>query len=225
MNAARQAVIFDWNGTLLNDAQYLLDATNVVMTYYGLPTVSLSYYQEIYTVPIKEMYRKLGCSEEILSKRSDELVGVYMKEFSRLSETVLARRRAGEMLNALKKQERKIAILSNYTTREIVTTSKRLELDGYFDAILANDPEDGAAPFHKKGKGDRLRGFLQEQSIQRAFIVGDTVEEIEIAREHGHLSIVITNGTCTREKLEAGKPDFLIEDLGEIPTIVEKVFG
>ncbi|MEX0596714.1 MAG: HAD hydrolase-like protein, partial [Candidatus Paceibacterota bacterium] len=54
-------------------------------------------------------------------------------------------------------------------------------------------------------------------------IVGDTIEEVQIARHLGALVCSITHGNCSTNRLKEAKPDYLISDLGQIVNIVRKI--
>jgi len=133
------------------------------------------------------------------------------------------RRGARALLHALNKKPEHSVILSNQTIANIASHIQRLDVHDCFTALLANDAPGPA--FVKRNKGERLNRYLNERRISRAIIVGDTEEEIDIAKEHGLVSIAITDGVCSTRRLKAAKPDFLIDSLTEIPAIADRVFG
>ena len=53
-------------------------------------------------------------------------------------------------------------------------------------------------------------------------IVGDSVEEIEIAREQGLISVAITGGCASEDRLRGEKPDYLIHSLHELKPILQE---
>ena len=53
-------VIWDWNGTLLNDVPHAIDTINFLLEPRGLPLMSIERYREIFGFPIRRYYETLG---------------------------------------------------------------------------------------------------------------------------------------------------------------------
>ena len=53
-------------------------------------------------------------------------------------------------------------------------------------------------------------------------IIGDSVEEIHIAREQGLISVAITGGCVSEKRLRAEKPDYVIHALTELKPIMQE---
>ncbi len=127
------------------------------------------------------------------------------------------------MLQTLAKQNNDLLILSNHTTEKIALHTKRLGIHDYFSTILANGED--RRNFKHRLKSDRMGDYLKKKDADKAIVIGDTPEEIEIAQHHGVVSVAITNGQCSTKRLRAAKPDFLINNLNEVPAIAHRVFG
>ncbi len=65
-------VIWDWNGTLLNDAWLCVDVMNGMLAERKLPLRTLEQYMEIFDFPVRDYYIKLGFD---FSRESFEVVG------------------------------------------------------------------------------------------------------------------------------------------------------
>ena len=66
-------IIWDWNGTLLNDAWLCVDVMNGLLEEYDLPVSTLERYRAIFDFPVKDYYEKLGFD---FSKDPFEKVGM-----------------------------------------------------------------------------------------------------------------------------------------------------
>ena len=55
-----QHVIWDWNGTLLNDAEIVLEANNILLREHGLKEITLADYRAKFTDPVIRYYEELG---------------------------------------------------------------------------------------------------------------------------------------------------------------------
>ena len=54
-------------------------------------------------------------------------------------------------------------------------------------------------------------------------IVGDSIEEIEIGRKFGMKTVAYTQGDYTPYRLKKKKPDFLIDNLKQLKSIIKKL--
>lgn len=52
-------IIWDWNGTILNDTPVAVEATNILLQRFGYPTITLEYYRENVETPIVNFYSKI----------------------------------------------------------------------------------------------------------------------------------------------------------------------
>ena len=55
-----QHIIWDWNGTLLNDAWLFVDIMNGVLSNRKLPLITVDDYRKLFCFPVKDYYKKLG---------------------------------------------------------------------------------------------------------------------------------------------------------------------
>lgn len=224
MSPDKQAVIFDWNGTLLADTKLAVAATNAATRLLGAKPATVQRYQKEYSMPLRQMYVNLGCDEQELNRRLDEVFRVWGEHYGLGVHRLRLRRGARAVLQELKEQEHKTAILSNFTVKNIASQTQRLCVHHYLDEILANGCNELQNIMHKADKGERLKAFVDKHDIRQALVVGDSPEEIEIAHNYGYLGVGITGGFCARSRIRAAKPDFMINSLNELPAIVRRVF-
>ena len=65
-------IIWDWNGTLLNDAWLCVEVMNLLLKRRDLKEIDLNIYQSVFGFPIIDYYRRLGFTFE---KESFEIPG------------------------------------------------------------------------------------------------------------------------------------------------------
>ena len=53
-------VIWDWNGTLIDDVWLCLDILNMILSSYKKETVSRDQYLDLFNHPVKQYYEELG---------------------------------------------------------------------------------------------------------------------------------------------------------------------
>ena len=74
-------IIWDWNGTIFNDLDLCVELINGLLNKYGLQQISSDEYKDIFTIPVKNYYEKVGFD---FSKLSFEVVGKeWMDEYER----------------------------------------------------------------------------------------------------------------------------------------------
>ena len=64
-------VIWDWNGTLLDDNWLCVEVMNTLLSSRNLPLLTLERYRDIFDFPVKNYYEKLGFN---FKKESFEIV-------------------------------------------------------------------------------------------------------------------------------------------------------
>ena len=51
----KKHIIFDWNGTLVNDTEIFVDVLNELLEYRQLPKIDVNQYKDLFCVPIKKI--------------------------------------------------------------------------------------------------------------------------------------------------------------------------
>ena len=74
-----QHIIWDWNGTLLNDGWLFVDVMNSILLNRKMKTITLEKYRQIFGFPVKEYYINLGFD---LEKEPFEICGLeFINEY------------------------------------------------------------------------------------------------------------------------------------------------
>ena len=58
-------IIWDWNGTLVDDAWLCVEIMNTILNKRGYKLIDINEYRKYFTFPVKEYYIKLGFNFEI----------------------------------------------------------------------------------------------------------------------------------------------------------------
>lgn len=71
-------IIWDFNGTLLDDVRETLDATNALLARYGKPMLAdADAYRRVFGFPVIDYYEKIGLEREKFEIYADEWVAEY----------------------------------------------------------------------------------------------------------------------------------------------------
>src|SRR4051794_8535227 len=108
--AGKKHLIWDWNGTLLDDLGLSFQAVSVQLLEHGLPALTLERYREVFRFPVREYYRELGfdferISFEKLSAHFMELHGKGVGDCALFQGTA-------ELLHELKRDGIELSVLS-----------------------------------------------------------------------------------------------------------------
>ncbi len=216
-------VVFDWNGTLFDDTRIVLVAANASeIPMLGLAPVTLAQMRDSYEVPIIKAYENLGVDPELFRQKSPEISPIFHKTYEPLVAKARTRPGARRLLDALKTNHAQMIILSNHTVEGIYFQLSRLKLGHYFSDILANENTNAS---HHTGKQHRLEAYLEKNHFEpnEVVIIGDTPEEVKIGRSLGLHTISISGGMCSRSRLVAAKPDYLVSSVKQVVNIVEGI--
>ncbi len=223
MRPDRNTVIFDWNGTLLDDARAVHQSFLAVQVRYGKKQSSFDLFREYFDVPFESLYLKLGFSTDELEKNKREMWESFHETYAPLEKEMPLRKGARKVLASLCEGPVECLILSNHFEEKIAGLCAKHEIAPYIHGTLANKGIEDHIDC--KPKKERLiRHLAGRKGEGRALIVGDTPEEVRIGHELGLVSVAVTGGFASEERLVAEKPDFLVHALEDLPAIADEVF-
>jgi phosphoglycolate phosphatase len=214
-------VAFDWNGTLLSDTFPIYEGDREVCKFLNLRVPSYKEFTEIFDIPVKNYYLKLGAKEADLMKKAQQIEDIFHGHYEKRIQKVRTRAHTKTILNLLREKQIRSMIFSNHLTDKIAEQLERLKIRHFFDEVSGNS--DPTTAFKKRAKNQRLADYLKSKNIkaEETIIIGDTIEEIQIARELGAKVVAITHGNCSTKRLKEAKPDYLITSLLEIKNILK----
>ncbi len=199
-------IIWDWNGTLLNDVAYCVGCMNRLLLDFQLPELSTTKYQEVFTFPVKDYYENIGFD---FQKESFPILGHrFMDYYSESINNCELQPKAAEVLQLFQKAGKQQFILSAMEHHSLRAMLKNMEIDRYFHAAYGIDNLLAA------GKLDRAKVMLQEHHIDlsKTLLIGDTLHDKEVADQIGCEVLFVANGHQSRQRLEQNGV-FVIEDL------------
>jgi phosphoglycolate phosphatase len=202
-------VIWDWNGTILNDVDLCVELINELLEETNLKTISKEDYKNIFTIPVKNYYRALGFDFE---KESFEVVGKkWMDGYELRKFECTIYPGIVEMMEKIKSLEIGQSILSAYSQHTLDELTAHFGLTKYFTHIVGLDNIYAAGKLHLGQQLIKKLGNGKGETL----MIGDTEHDYEVATEMGADCLLLTGGHCNRERLEKlGVPIFdSIEEL------------
>ena len=197
---APRLVLWDWNGTLLDDAAYAMGVRNRVFPRFGLPTIdSLEAYHEQFTFPVRLYYTRAGVTEENFVA----VAHAWMEEYIRGCREVPLFADAGETLDAFATTGCAQAVLS---ASKLDTLTMQLECAGIlnrFSRVL------GLSHIYATSKEAVGRAYLQQCGVEPSAcaLLGDTLHDAEVAQALGCRCVLVARGHQSYDTLAgAGVP-------------------
>jgi phosphoglycolate phosphatase len=188
-------IIWDWNGTILNDVELCLDLINWLLYSRELPTVDISKYREVFTIPVKNYYEKLGFD---FQKESFEKLGrIWMDEYERRKFECNLFDGVDNLLSKINKFGIGQSILSAYSQHTLDELVEHYGLRNYFMHVVGLDNIYAASKLHL---GKELMNRLGNGRGE-TLLIGDTVHDFEVATEIGADCVLIANGHQSKDVL------------------------
>lgn len=197
-----ELILWDWNGTLLDDVQLCVDALNRLLARYGYPQrYDRDQYRAIFGFPVQEYYARAGFD---FSRHSfDELAVSFMEDYIPASARCPLMEGARDALDAFANAGLRQVILSASPVPTLEQQAAQRDVTRYFDRLL------GLGDIYAKSKVDLGLRYLQETGFDpaRAVMIGDSTHDFEVARALGVGCVLQSGGHQPPEVLrETGAP-------------------
>ena len=149
-------IIWDWNGTLLNDVDACVESINQMLKKRSMGFLSKDDYKGIFTFPVQKYYETLDFDfeKESFEKLSVEYINLY-KENSRIS---LLQEGSVDALKYFKSENYKQIIVSASEQTALENQMKQRKIYNYFDAIIGLDN------IHAKSKTNNEINYIKSTS-------------------------------------------------------------
>ena len=205
----KHGIIWDWNGTLLDDVQLCVQCINLLLKKRNLPELTLQKYREVFGFPVKDYYQRVGFdfSMEKFEIPAQQFMQCYN---SHLSETPLFPC-VQDVLSFFQEKGFHQFIISATEHRSLVKILDEKGLLPYFDAVSGIDD------IYAGGKIEMAHHFMKKLRInpQGVIFVGDTLHDREVALSLGIDYLLVASGHQSKDRLWA-KTSKVINTLAEI---------
>ena len=182
------SVIWDFNGTIMDDVELAAASVSELLTKRNLPTISVTYHRRIFGFPVADYYRKLGfdLDAEVHSEISDEYHEVYLAGIGGCSLNEGVR----EMLMLLREARVAQYVLSAAEHALLESWVEMFKLGKYFGAVY------GLPDRLAETKVDRGLGLIRDFGLDpsTSLFIGDTDHDIEVAHALGCHPVIVLEG-------------------------------
>src|SRR6218665_732619 len=183
-----QHVVWDWNGTLLDDVDLAVNGVNHVCARFGLPAVTRDVYRARFQFPISEFYSSLGF--DLTRIPFGDIIREYLSVFDARVRHCALNDGAMELLECLRQNGIESSILSASYRPTLVQTLEAKGLSGYFTHVCGLGDE--------KATSKLVEGRILHEKLglpgERIAYLGDTTHATQTAPAPGGRSCFRSGG-------------------------------
>lgn len=206
-------IVWDWNGTILNDANACAKAIDDMFKKRNLGRVTLDEYREKIVFPVINLYQVSGFDLE--KEDYQAICDEYIENYLKYAQDVSIQKDAEFVLEKFKNKGFLQHIVSASGKDILKEQVNSFGINSYFTNILGQDNNRADSKVYLAERLTELTGGKPEEML----FIGDTVHDYEVADEVGYKCALVSNGHCSVERLKAtGAPVYssLAELYGDI---------
>lgn len=208
-----KTIIWDWNGTMLDDLELSLESVNFLLEERDLPLLSIERYKDIFGFPVKDYYVKAGFdfTKEPFEVPAKQYVKLYAAKASdlKLFPDVI------DVLSFFKENNYRQIVLSAMKDDNLKLMIGNANITHYFDGI-----------FGIKDNYAREKVSLGKQVVEtlglnpsECVMIGDTLHDAEVAEQCGFDCILYSGGHVSKQRLKTTGLR-IIERLSDVKQII-----
>lgn len=201
-------IVWDFNGTILDDVDIGIESINVLLARYGCKTLDCrADYYRIFGFPIEEYYRRAGFDFD--KTPYDKLAHEWVAEYRMRENSAPVREGAMQLIRYFHKQGVPQAVISATEEKMLREQLSKLGILSYFESAI------GRSDIYAKDKTELAVKWAMERKPGRVLMLGDTEHDCETARAAGFDIFLIEGGHQPRTQLEGcGCP--VLPDFAEV---------
>ena len=213
-------IIWDWNGTILDDAGVCRRIADIMLSERGIPTLpDMDAYRAVFGFPIKSYYEKMGYrfgpEDEPYEHVADEFIVLY----DRLYRTAALRPGIVDFLDRRKGEGYRQVLLSATRRDQLLE-----QVAAFGDVGDRFEQKLGLTDHYAFSKAALAKAFIEGQGIprERTLFIGDTDHDFEVSSAIGCPCVLLEGGHQSRERLlKMGVP--VLRDLSELESYLNSL--
>ena len=207
-----ELLIWDWNGTILDDAGVCRQIADIMLGERGIPTLpDMDAYRAVFGFPIKSYYEKMGYR----FGPEDEPIVLY----DRLYRTAALRPGIVDFLDRRKGEGYRQVLLSATRRDQLLE-----QVAAFGDVGDRFEQKLGLTDHYAFSKAALAKAFIEGQGIprERTLFIGDTDHDFEVSSAIGCPCVLLEGGHQSRERLlKMGVP--VLRDLSELESYLNSL--
>lgn len=188
-------IVWDWNGTLLNDIGCCYQAVTKVLELYRKNSITLSQYLDTFRFPVIEYYRDLGF--DLDKEDYNQISRIWYSIYESMLDNCNLFEGHANLIKQLVAEGISCSILTAARTEDVENLLWKHGIKEAFSFIV------GAKDYSGQGKIALGRGLLRKINLpsNKVVLIGDTDHDGEVAYDLGIDGILLTGGHQSKRRL------------------------
>lgn len=221
---AIEAVIFDLDGTLAHfnlDYKTLRSEVRGYLIRIGVPTSVLEVNESIFEMLKKaEIFVKNSSkSAEAFDEVRTQALTIAEKYEMEAASTTSLLSGAVETLKDLQKMNLKMGLCTTSSEKAANYILQRFKIDGFFKVVVSRDKVKYVKP-HTEQFELALKTLAVRPKV--TLIVGDSVVDMQSAKELKAIAVGLPTGLSTNEQLMSNGANYIITSLTDLPVLIKE---
>lgn len=202
-------IIWDYNGTILDDTLMVLDVLNTMLKRRDMTVKSIEEYREIFDFPIYDYYKRVGFDFD--KENFDDLANEFMELYDGMLADCSLRQGMLRFMQNLEKQGYKQSILTAGRETNVVKEVKEFGVNKYVKKITGLDDNKAESKVILASKHlDKIKTDAKD-----ILFIGDTTHDKVVANEIGCDCVLLAGGHQSVARLKKAN-DMVARDLEDI---------
>ena len=209
-------MIWDWNGTLVNDAFIFVSLVNGYLSSYNLKNISIVEYKNTFCFPVSDYYQRLGFS--LSNKEFQALSADFIKNYEKVMFSASLVPGIKELLLDFSVFGYKQFLLSAQERSLLLRSVNYYGLNSFFVSVL------GLKNNYADSKKALARALVKKHCSHKDILVviGDTLHDFEVAQDLRAHCCLVSYGHNSLEKLTKTGA-FVAENIQDIKQFIHQV--
>lgn len=192
-----QNIIWDWNGTLLNDITLCVKIANKILSNHSELRLDIDAYKNVFGFPITDYYQKIGIDAN--KEAFEILTQKFITDYTAGVKNCALHDYAPDTLEHFKTSGKKQFILTAAHKKSVIPLLAHYGITHYFAAV------EGLDNHRAESKVDRGLQLMIAHQIHppSTVLIGDTIHDFEVAQAMNIQCILIANGHQSKARLLA----------------------
>lgn len=202
-------LIFDWSGTLCNDMDLTIEATNYVLSRYGAAPLSKERFREEFQLPYPDYY-----AWKLPQAKLEDLENHYRHAFDHSRTPVVLLPHAREFMEFCAALGIRCFALTSMDPKAFDLQARMLGIMPFFEHVHSG--------IHNKEQ--HIPTLMQKHGLvpEETAFIGDMQHDINAAHRVGITGIGVLTGYNNARQLSSAKPDLIVPDLNILQQLLLK---
>lgn len=188
-------IIWDFNGTLLDDVEKVISVMNMMLKKRSLPPISYESYQELFIFPVIDYYIALGF--DFTEENFDDVAVEFIDEYFNDGFTCTLQEGVLDLLHLFEQ---------NRITQSVLSVSKSEHLEKYLEILGIKHffiQIHGQNDIHGRTKSEKGLEHIGSLNISpdKILLIGDTSHDLEVAVTINCDHLLVANGHQSKTRL------------------------